>query len=84
MAQVKEHYHPTPMAANASAKIGVTLAGFLCTVSGNLTVTDANGTTLVNTLPVTAGQFIRLPILSLTNAGMTVTLAGGAQGTLLT
>ena len=84
MAQVKEHYNPKPMAANSVSKIGVTLAGFLCTVSGTLTVTDADSTVLVNALPVTAGAFVRLPILSVTNAGMTVTLAGGAAGTLLT
>lgn len=85
MAQHKEHYNAKPMAANTSLKIGVTLAGFLCTVSGNLTITDADGTVLVNAHPCTAGQgFIRIPLLSNTNAGMTVTLAGGCSGTIFT
>lgn len=84
MAQIKEHYCPKPLGANGSTKIGTNLAGFICTVSGTLTVTDADGTVLVNALPVTAGDFTRLPILSNTNAGMTVTLAGNGEGTLLT
>ena len=85
MAQVKEHYNAKPMAANASLKIGATLAGVLCTVNGTLTVTDADGTVLINAHPCTAGQgFIRIPMLSNTSAGMTVSLAGGCAGTLFT
>jgi hypothetical protein len=85
MAQVKEHYTGKPIAANGSIKTGVSIAGFLCTVSGTLTVTDADGTVLVNALPCTAGQgFIRIPLLANTNAGMGVTLAGGCAGTLFT
>jgi hypothetical protein len=85
MGQSKEHYAAHPMAANSSRVCGVTLAGFLCTVAGTLTVTDANGTVLLNAMPITAnGLFIRLPFLSETSAGMTVTLAGGAAGTLFT
>jgi hypothetical protein len=81
----KEHYNPKPMAANSSAKCGASIAGFLCTVAGTLTVTDADGTVLLNALPVAAGgPFIRIPLFANGNAGLTVSLAGGAAGTLFT
>lgn len=83
MSQIQERYAAHPMAANASQKCGAGIAGFLCTVAGTITVTDADGTVLVNALPVTAnGLFIRLPLLFRTSAGGSVTLAGGAAGTL--
>lgn len=82
MAQIKEHYTPKPIAANATVNVGPSMAGFLCTVSGTLTVTDADGTALVSALPVTAGNFTRIPLLFNTTAGGTVTLASGAAGTL--
>jgi hypothetical protein len=85
MAQIKVHYSPKPMAEDSSLVIGVTLAGFLCTVGGTITVTDADGTTLLDAFPaLPAMGFIRIPLLSKTNAGMTVTLAGGCAGTLFT
>ena len=79
----REHYSPKPMAANSTANCGSSIAGFLCTVAGTLTVTDADGTVLVNALPITAnGLFIRIPLFFKSTAGGTVTLAGGAAGTL--
>ena len=55
MAQSKEYYRAQPLAANSAFKVGgVHISGFLCTVSGTLTVTDADGTVLVNALPVFA------------------------------
>jgi hypothetical protein len=57
MGQSKEHYNAKPMAANAVSQMGVSIAGFLCTVAGTLTVTDADGTVLVNALPVAVGPF---------------------------
>jgi hypothetical protein len=84
MGQSKEHYNPKPMAANSSVNCGVSLGGFLCTVAGTLTVTDADGTVLVNALPVAVGPFIRIPLLFNSSAGGKVTLAGGAAGTLFT
>lgn len=85
MGQSKEHYNPKPMAANSSLDVGIAIAGFLCTVAGTLTVTDADGTVLVNALPVTAnGLFIRIPLFFKSSAGGRVTLAGGAAGTLFT
>jgi hypothetical protein len=80
----KEYYNPKPMAANSSQNCGVTIGGFLCTVAGTLTVTDADNTVLVNALPVTAGLFTRIPLMSRTGAGCVVQLAGGAAGTLFT
>lgn len=89
MSQVKEHYHAKPMAANSALKTGVCIAGFLCTASGTLTITDADGTVVVNALPVFAptaplpfASWIRIPLVSNTSAGFTVQLAGGAAGTL--
>lgn len=82
MGQAKEHYSAKPIGVDGSLTIGVTVAGFLCVVSGTLTITDKDGTVLVNALPVTAGQWTRIPLLTNTNAGATVTLGGGAAGTL--
>lgn len=84
MGQSKEHYNPKPMAANSTVECGVSVGGFLCTVAGTLTVTDADGTVLVNALPVAVGPFIRIPLLFKSTAGGRVTLAGGAAGTLFT
>lgn len=82
MAQFKEHYDPKPMAANSTAKVGVSIAGFLPTVAGTLTVTSEEGTVLVNAVPVTAGIYVKIPLLFPTTAGGKVTLAHGAAGTL--
>ena len=79
-----DFYNPKPLGANGKSICGASIAGFLATVSGTLTVTDADGTVLLNAFPVTAGTFTRIPIMSNSNAGMTVQLAGGAAGTLLT
>jgi hypothetical protein len=79
---VGEHYNAKPMGANATQQCGVKIAGFLPTVAGTFTVTDADGTVLVNALPVALGPFIRIPLLFNTSAGGKVTLGGGAAGTL--
>ncbi len=79
----REHYNPKPMAANAKQDVGNNISGFLCTAAGTLTVTDADGTVLVNALPVAAGgNFIRIPLSFRTSMGGFVQLAGGAAGTL--
>lgn len=78
---VQERFVLLAMAANASAIVGTQIGGFLATVSGTLTVTDANGSVIVNAVPVTAGVFTPLPFL-LPTAKNTVQLAGGAAGTL--
>lgn len=87
MTNVRERYNGVPIAANGNYKVqGTHIAGFLATVAGTLTVTGtaADGTsavTFVNALPVTAGQYVKIP-LEVTVAPLTVTLAGGAAGTL--
>lgn len=84
MGQSKEHYTAHPMAAGSSRKCGVTLAGFIATVAGTLTVTDADGTVLIDKMTVDPDLgFIRIPLLSNTSEGCTVSLTTAA-GTLFT
>ena len=79
-----ESYRAEPMSANASFKVGgARIAGFLCVASGTITVTDADGTVLLNALPVTAGAQVSLPMFFKTTQGGTVTLGTNAAGTLL-
>lgn len=80
---VKERYNPRVMAANSSATLaGPSIGGFICTVSGALTIVDNVGNALVTAFPVTAGVFHPLPIF-IGNSGGTITLSGGAAGTLV-
>lgn len=62
---------------------GLAIGGFLPKVSGTITVVDANGVTLVDAVPVTAGVYVQLPLF-LNGVGGTFTTAGGATGTLFT
>lgn len=83
MGMIKQYYRPQPMAANSAYSAAtVHIAGFLATVAGTITITDADGTVQVNALPLTLG-FNNIPILLNTSMGATVQLAGGAAGTLL-
>lgn len=80
---IQEQYTPELMTANSSfttnsQKIG----GFICVTSGTLTVTRGDGIVRLNAVPVTAGVYLPLPMF-LGNYGATITLAGGASGTLL-
>lgn len=79
----QEYYAAKPMVAGVALLVGVAVSGFLCVSStaGTLTITDADGTVLVNALPLTAGQWIRIPLLFRTAAGGTVLVTNGA-GTL--
>lgn len=86
MATWRERFSPRPIGVNGTYNVpGTHIGGFLCVVSGTLSITanDANGnvTTYVNALPVTAGQYVKLP-MEVTAPEITVTLAGGAAGTL--
>lgn len=81
--QFQEHYNAKPMAANSALGFTNSVAGFLCTVAGTITITDADGTVLLNAFPVAAGTFAKIPISSKTNGTGSVQLAGGAAGTLL-
>ena len=73
------------MAANTSVTLtGDSLGGFIPTTGGTITVTDYAGVVRVSAVPVTAGLYVPLPIQLNHTTGGTVTLAGGASGTLLT
>lgn len=88
MSQIRERFSPKPMAANATLTIaGPYLGGFLAKISGTISVVakDALGTsdvTLVDAVPVTAGIYTPIPIV-VPATSYTVTLAGGASGTLM-
>jgi len=86
---VQERYRPHVIGVNGTFNIPQStqsIGGFLCTVSGTLNATDANGNAIITNLPVTAGQFVKLPFL--VNGGNNggdagaVVLSGGAAGTL--
>lgn len=57
------------------------LGGFLATASGTLTITTRGGTVKINAVPVTAGIYTPFPMVVGADGG-TITLAGGATGTL--
>jgi hypothetical protein len=81
--QVRERFRPQPMAANSSFRIrGPVVGGFLATATGTLTLTDNDGTVLVNGVAVTVGAYTPIPFVFTSSEGGTVTLAGGAAGTL--
>jgi hypothetical protein len=80
---VREQFRMAPMATNAAERVGgPRLGAFLAKTAGTITVTDADSTVLVDAVPVAAGQFTPIPGMFRTGAGGTVTLAGGASGTL--
>jgi len=80
---VRERFRPQPMAIDSNFTIrGPNVGGFLATVSGTLTLTDPDGTVLVNAVPVTAGVYTPLPFVFSTAQGAIVQLGGGAAGTL--
>lgn len=85
---VQESYGPRPMAANAAGVIvgsnGGAIGGFLCVVSGTVTLnfgSDNTGTTFVDAVPVTAGVFLPMPFEIPPGSYAYATLAGGAKGT---
>lgn len=82
--QVREAFTPHAMAANASRKVpGTYLGGFLAVTGGTITITDFDGTVLVNAFPLTAGVMSPILINFSSGSGGDVVLAGGASGTLL-
>lgn len=88
MGNVRERFSPKPMAANATIQVvGTEIGGFLAKTGGTISVVakDSLGTsdvTLVDAVPVTAGIYTPIPIV-VPAVGYTVTLAGGASGTLM-
>jgi hypothetical protein len=86
MSANRERYSPVVIAANGTVTLSTgQIGGFLCLTAGTITVTrnneDGTTTVIVNAVPVTAGLWTWMPFL-LTSHGGTVTLAGGASGTL--
>lgn len=80
---VRERFRPQPMAADSAFIIrGINLGGFLATVAGTITVTDPDGTVIVNACPLVAGAFTPLPFIFTSANGAVVQLGGGAAGTL--
>ena len=85
MSQIQERYTPVPMAANTTFTLSAigNISGFLAVTSGTLTVVDSLGVTVVAAVPVTAGIYTPMPYRLAGGGGLpTVTLAGGASGTL--
>jgi hypothetical protein len=79
---MNNQFRPQAMAAGSSFKVGGHhIAGFLCTVTGTMTITDADGTVHVSALPVTQGTYTRIPLNFNTSMGGTVALTTAA-GTL--
>lgn len=86
---VSEKFRPHPMGVNANYQFsGTGIAGFLAKTSGTITVIGAAqptvpaGTVLVDAVPVTAGIFTPIPLKFTFDGVKTVTLGGGASGTL--
>lgn len=80
---IQEQYTPQVMTANTSfVTTNQKIGGFICTVSGTLNITKGNGSTILVNFPVTAGVYYPLP-LYVGNYGATITLSGGAAGSLL-
>ena len=89
--KVKERFRGQFLAANSTTFLsGITgVSGFLATTDGDITVSyldGGNGATVatvtpVQAVPVAAGGFTLIPLEFAQNGG-TVTLAGGASGTI--
>lgn len=80
---VREQFRPVSMVADASYESGGrSIGGFLAKTSGTITIIDLNGDTIVDAIPVTAGVYTPIPFFIGEAPGFTVTLGGGASGTL--
>lgn len=77
---VAELFNPKLCPANTATVFAANngIGGFLCTISGTLTLSDGS-TTFVNAMAVTAGIWYPLPF---TIQAGTLTTAGGAAGVL--
>lgn len=84
---VREAFNPVPMDADGEYRVtGMTMAGFLAKTSGTIKVsgfdsTGQNAVDFVDEVPVTAGIYTPIPCV-FPVPGATVTLGGGASGTL--
>ena len=80
--EVRERYTATVVAVNATVTVNSNMiGGFLCKTSGTVTAIDANGNTIVNAFPVTAGTYFPMPFF-MGSVGGSFIAAGGASGTL--
>lgn len=82
---IQEAYKPHVLAANASYTFapGVQgMGGFLCTVSGTVSLTTASGTQILNAFAVSAGVYYPMPWYLGINGNAVFTCAGGAAGVL--
>jgi len=78
----QERYTPRALGADSVTVVPQqSIGGFLAKTSGFIAVEDSLGVLLVDEVPVTAGVFTRIPAYLGQNGG-TVTLSGGASGTL--
>jgi hypothetical protein len=88
MSFVRERFNPVPMAADSTYLIrGAHMGGFLAKTAGTITITtpSADGLTtitIVDAVPLTAGIYTPIPVMFPYRTA-TVTLAGGASGTLM-
>lgn len=88
MTMVRERFNPIPMGVDSSYVVsGPHIGGFLAKTSGAITIVtkDSLGTsdvTIVNAVPLTAGIYTPIPII-FPAIGGTITLSGGASGTLM-
>lgn len=83
MSKVQERYTPRLMAANTSTTLtGPSVGGFISVTAGTLSITSVDSGNVLTAFPVAVGTYYPLPIYVGQNGG-TVTLAGGASGTLL-
>jgi hypothetical protein len=81
---VREGFRPQPMGADSSITVaGTGISGFLPVTAGTISVVDADGTTVLNAYPLSAGVFSKIPIYFNFAGNKTITLGGGASGTLL-
>ena len=85
MSKFQEAYVPANIGVNGTFSPGSFIAGFLAKTTGTLTVTNSQGTVFLDAIPVTAGVYTPMPFLTGgpgPAGNPTVTLAGGASGTL--
>ena len=75
---------PTQIGVNTSVTFHANgVDGFIPYTSGTITIVTFGGETIVNALPVTAGNALPLPFAFPDNsASATITTAGGASGIL--
>lgn len=79
---VRERYTPVTVPVNSTVKFtSNSVGGFLAITSGTVTITDGDGDTVVDGLPVTAGVFHSIPFF-IKNQAASVTTSNGASGVL--